>query len=74
MTTKTKAAKPTKLGQRAQIEADATGKMPSAPDFSAPTHERYRDKLAEVIKLAKPGDVKALKAFKVNPISIARRR
>jgi hypothetical protein len=59
-----------KVGKRAQIEADAkAGKLPTTPDFSAKTHERFRGKLAEVVKLAKAGDVKALKAFKVNPIS-----
>jgi len=59
-----------KLGKRAQIEADAQpGKLPSAPDFSAPTHERFRPKLAEVVALAKAGDSKGLRAYKINPVS-----
>jgi len=57
-------------GKRAAIEEAAkAGKLPPEPDFSAPTHARYRGKLAEVIKLAKAGDVKGLKAFQINPIS-----
>lgn len=59
-----------KMGKRAAIEAAAhEGKLPDPPDFSAETHARYRDKLAELIKLAKAGDVKALKAVEINPIS-----
>ncbi len=65
-----KAKAPRPLGQRAQIEADAmAGKLPKPPDFTANTHARFRPKLDEVIALVKAGDVKALKAFKVNPVS-----
>jgi hypothetical protein len=69
-----------KLGKRAAIEAAAReGKLPAAPDFSAATHERFRPRLAEVVKLAKAGDVKGLKAFEINatstsPKAIARYR
>jgi hypothetical protein len=45
------------------------GKLPPIPDFCAKTHERFRGKLAEVIALVKAGDAKALKAYKINPIS-----
>lgn len=45
------------------------GKVPPALDFSAPTHARFRDALAEVVKAAKAGDVKALNAVKINPVS-----
>jgi hypothetical protein len=45
------------------------GVLPKAPDFSAATHERFRPKLAELVKLAKAGDVKALKEYSINPIS-----
>lgn len=45
------------------------GKVPPALDFSAPTHARFRDALAEVVKAAKAGDEKALKAIKINPVS-----
>jgi hypothetical protein len=42
------------LGQRAAMLAAAeAGKLPPAPDFSAPTHERFRKKLAEVVALVK---------------------
>jgi len=70
-----KSAKPAKaaakkLGMRAQIEADAmAGKLPSPPDFSAETHARFRPKLAELVKLAKAGNVAGLKKFDIKPIS-----
>lgn len=61
-------AKPT--GKRAAIlEAAQKGKLPPAPDFSAPTHARFRKKLDEVIALAKAGDIAALRAFEINPVS-----
>ena len=59
-----------KLGQRAQIVADAeAGKLPPIPDFSAETHTRFRPKLAELVALVKAKDVKGLKAYPINPIS-----
>jgi hypothetical protein len=58
------------LGKRAAIEAAAReGKLPEPPDFSAPTHTRFRNKLASVIELAKAGDLKGLQAFQINPVS-----
>jgi hypothetical protein len=58
------------LGRRATIEAAAReGKLPEPPDFSAPTHTRFRNKLATVVELAKAGDLKGLQAFQVNPVS-----
>jgi hypothetical protein len=58
------------LGQRAAMLAAAeAGKLPAAPDFSARTHERFRNKLAEVVALVKAGDVRKLKAFEINPVS-----
>lgn len=82
--TKTAAKKPAKKAARspargsgarhrydwktAEIMAKA-GSIPPAPDFSAETHARYRPVLDEVVKAAKAGDVKALKAIKINPIS-----
>jgi hypothetical protein len=58
------------LGKRATIEAAAReGKMPEPPDFSAPTHTRFRNKLASVVELAKAGDLKGLQAFQINPVS-----
>jgi hypothetical protein len=65
------AAKPERpLGKRAQIEADArAGTLPPAPDFSAETHKRFRNKLAAVVDLANAADLKGLRAFEINPVS-----
>ncbi|MDE2284724.1 MAG: hypothetical protein KGK33_08940 [Hyphomicrobiales bacterium] len=58
------------LGKRAAIEAAAReGKLPEPPDFSAETHKRFRNKLASVVDLAKAGNLKALRAFEINPVS-----
>lgn len=58
------------FGKRATIEAAAReGKLPEPPDFSAPTHTRFRNKLASVVEHAKAGDLKGLQAFQINPIS-----
>ena len=58
------------LGQRAAIEAAAReGKLPDPPDFSAATHKRFRNKLQNVIDLAKAGDLKGLRALEINPVS-----
>lgn len=63
-----KAAKP--AGKRAAIlEAAQRGELPPVPDFSAPTHARFRKKLDEVVEMAKAGDLKGLKAFHINPVS-----
>jgi hypothetical protein len=58
------------LGKRATIEAAAReGMLPKPPDFSAPTHTRFRNKLARVVELANAGDLKGLQAFQINPVS-----
>jgi hypothetical protein len=58
------------LGKRAQIEADArAGKLPEPPDFSAETHKRFRNKLANVVELANAGDLNGLRSFEINPVS-----
>ena len=46
-----------------------TGALPSAPDFSKPTHARFRAKLAQIVALAKAGDIAALQAFEINLVS-----
>lgn len=57
-------------GKRAAIlEAAQRGELPSPPDFSAATHARFRNKLGELVKLVEAGDIAALKAFPINPIS-----
>lgn len=56
--------------QRAALAADAqAGRLPPPPDFSAPTHARFRAKLAALIALAEAGDLPALKAVAINPVS-----
>lgn len=68
-----KPAKAAPLSKRAQVAADAAaGKLPTAPDFSAPTHARYVKKLAEIVALVKAGDIKGLKANDVQPLSSSR--
>ena len=57
-------------GKRQAIFDQAqTGALPSAPDFSKPTHARFRAKLAQIIALAGAGDIAALQAFEINPVS-----
>lgn len=56
--------------RRAEIVANAAqGILPPVPDFSAPTHARFRKKLAEIVALAEAGDVPGLKAMVINPLS-----
>lgn len=72
---KAKTTKPAKAGERSRYDWTAAeekatkGTIPPAPDFSAPTHERFRPLLAEVVKAAKDGAVEALRKIKVNPVS-----
>lgn len=57
-------------GKRAATEEAARqGQLPTPPDFSKPTHARFRTKLAKLVELAQAGDVDGLKAFSINPIS-----
>ncbi len=71
----TTAKKPASSGERHRYDWNAAeekankGIMPTAPDFSAPTHERFRPLLAEVKAAAAKRDVAALKAVKIAPIS-----
>lgn len=68
-----KTAPEPKRGRRTSyeaLEADArAGKLPEAPDFSAATHARVRNKLARLVELAAAGDVTGLKAVEINPVS-----
>ena len=69
-----KAAPQAPGGKRADIQAAAArGELPKAPDFSAETHKRWRATLATVVKAAEAGDIKALRAVKVEPISSSRK-
>ncbi|MBB4017042.1 hypothetical protein GGR16_002071 [Chelatococcus caeni] len=63
-----KASRP--KGRRAEIaESAAKGILPPAPDFSAPTHARFRKKLDAVVEMVKAGDLEGLRAFHINPVS-----
>ena len=65
-----KAATAPTIGKRQAILDQAhTGALPQAPDFSKPTHARFRAKLAQIVALAEAGDIAALQAFEINPVS-----
>ena len=53
----------------AQTGSAQAGALPAAPDFSKPTHARFRAKLAKLVALAEAGDVEGLKAIEINPVS-----
>jgi hypothetical protein len=55
--------------RRATIEQAQAGTLPAAPDFSKPTHARFRAKLAALVALAEAHDVDGLKAVIINPVS-----
>ncbi len=58
------------IGKRQAILDQAqTGALPTAPDFSKPTHARFRAKLAQIVALAEAGDIAALQALEINPVS-----
>ena len=58
------------IGKRQAIFDQAqTGALPAAPDFSKPTHARFRAKLAQIVALAEAGDIAGLQAFEINPVS-----
>ncbi len=58
------------VGKRQAIIIQAqTGALPPAPDFSSPTHARFRVKLAQVVAFAEAGDIAGLQAFEINPVS-----
>lgn len=66
------AAAPTAPRRRrdADIEAKARqGELPPPPDFSAPTHARFRAKLAALVEMAGKADTTGLRAVPINPIS-----
>ena len=65
-----KAAPAPVIGKRQAILDQAhSGALPRAPDFSKPTHARFRAKLAQIVALAEAGDIEALRAFEINPVS-----
>jgi hypothetical protein len=54
-----------------ELAAAKGGKVPKAPDFSAPSRERYRGKLDTITKLVKAKDVQGLQALSINPVDSA---
>ena len=65
-----KAANAPAVGKRQAILDQAqTGAVPQPPDFSKPTHARFRAKLAQIVALAEAGDITGLQAFEINPVS-----
>ena len=58
------------IGKRQAIRDQAqSGALPQPPNFSKPTHARFRAKLAQIVALAEAGDIAALQAFEINPVS-----
>jgi hypothetical protein len=51
------------------IEQAQAGSLAAPPDFSKPTHARFRAKLVKLVALAEAGDVEGLKAIEINPVS-----
>ena len=65
-----KAATAPAIGKRQAILDQAqTGALPQPPDFSKPTHARFRAKLAQILALAEVGDIAGLQGFEFNPVS-----
>ena len=65
-----KAAPTPVIGKRKAIRDQAqSGALPQPPDFSKPTHARFRAKLAQIVTLAEAGAIAALQAFEINPVS-----
>ena len=65
-----KAAPTPVIGKRQAILDQAqAGALLNAPDFSKPTHARFRAKLAQIMALAEAGDIAGLQAFDINPVS-----
>lgn len=55
--------------RQAIIDQAKAGALPAAPDFSKPTHARFRAKLAKLVALAEAGDIEGLKAIEINAVS-----
>ena len=60
---------PVIVKRQAILDQAQSGVLPQAPDFSKPTHARFRAKLAQIVALAEAGDIAALQAFEINPVS-----
>lgn len=65
-----KAAPGARRRRDADLEAKARqGELPAPPDFSAPTHARFRGKLGQIVAFAEAGDIAGLRAVTINPVS-----
>lgn len=65
-------AKPSALRRRRDMDVEdkaRLGELPPPPDFSAPTHARFRAKLAALVELAGKADATGLRAIQINPVS-----
>ena len=64
-------ATPAPLVGKRQVILDQAqaGALPTVPDFSKPTHARFRVKLAQIVALAEAGDIAGLQDFEINPVS-----
>ena len=60
---------PSTSKRKAILDCAQSGALPPAPDFSKPTHARFRAKLAQIVALAEAGDITGLQAFEINPVS-----
>ena len=61
-----------KPGKRqAIIEQAQAVTLPAAPDFSKPTHARFRAKLAKLVELAEASEIDGLKAVVINQASMS---
>ena len=59
-----------KVGKRQAVIIQAQGGvLPQPPDFSKPTHARFRAKLAKLVELVEAGDAEGLRAIAINPVS-----
>ena len=67
--TRTSDAQRRRTKATAAMDAARTGTLPVPPDFSAPTHARFRGKLEGLIALAGRGDIDALRDVRINPVS-----
>ncbi|MBC7739115.1 MAG: hypothetical protein H7245_18320 [Candidatus Saccharibacteria bacterium] len=54
---------------QAILDQAQTGALLPPPNFSKPTHARFRTKLAQIVALAEAGHIAGLQAFEINPVS-----
>ena len=62
-------ANPPKGKRAAVLAAAQAGELPPPPDFTAPTHARYRDAAKALVDMANAGDIEGLKATEIKAYS-----